>query len=196
MDQRVRAAMPYLRTRGLTEKTAEEYVLTYDKSSNGILIPYFDMLGRMRGVARRNLNHVPGSSWPPKYEWLSGARHLYNVRDADNPYVFLTEGEFDCLVLKQLGLSAVAVPGVKNFKKQWAWLFAGKTIYLCFDADPPQEVMRGERKVLVRPGQDAMLQLKKTLARVTNDVQIITLPEGQDINSLYLAGSLEGILGL
>jgi len=198
MEPEIEAAMPYLSSRGITPETAEKFVLTYDRAQDAIKIPYFDARGRIvesgAGVAQRNLGWKPSSKYPPKYEWPKDTpRHIYNVVDADHPYVYVTEGEFDCLILKQLGLYAVGIPGVNNFKPEWIWLFPDQMVRLMFDADIPKE--REDGKVL-RPGQDAATKLRRMLRRVTDDVEIVWLPEGEDVTSLFMADRLKEVLPL
>jgi DNA primase len=69
---------------------------------------------------------------PWRMEWVKAATHT----------VYLTEGESDCMALIQAGLEAdgtavcVASPGT-SFPREWAKLFTGKRVVLCFDHDEP-----------------------------------------------------------
>ena len=61
---------------------------------------------------------------------------------AETQTVYVTEGESDCLALVAAGLEAdgtavcVASPGT-SFPRDWAPLFRGKRVVLCFDTDQP-----------------------------------------------------------
>lgn len=64
---------------------------------------------------------------------------LYNtdvMLDANE--VILTEGEFDAMLLHDLGYKAIGVPGVRSFKEDWGRFFSEmKRVYICFDTDEP-----------------------------------------------------------
>jgi 5S rRNA maturation endonuclease (ribonuclease M5)/KaiC/GvpD/RAD55 family RecA-like ATPase len=50
--------------------------------------------------------------------------------------VIITEGEFDCMTLDQLGFTAVGVPGALSWQDAWTnYLSDSKRIYICFDND-------------------------------------------------------------
>lgn len=51
--------------------------------------------------------------------------------------VWLVEGEPDAVSAATLGLSAVAVPGVKGWKPEYARRFSGKRVVVCADCDKP-----------------------------------------------------------
>lgn len=82
----------------------------------------------------------------PRFRWIVGnARAPWRWEWAAKPEVktvFLTEGESDCLALVEAGLEldgtavCVASPGT-SFPREWAPLFRGKQVVLCFDMDGP-----------------------------------------------------------
>ena len=55
--------------------------------------------------------------------------------------VYMTESESDCIALVAAGLetdgtaACIAIPGVDNFKREWAEWFTGRRVTLCFDRD-------------------------------------------------------------
>ena len=59
--------------------------------------------------------------------------------------VYVAEGESDCLALVAAGIeedetaACVASPGT-SFSREWAPLFRGKRVVLCFDTDHPGRV--------------------------------------------------------
>ena len=88
-------------------------------------------------------NPAPNSK--PRFEWLAGKAtapwRMEWVKDHTGT-VYLTEGESDCIALIAAGLEAdgtaacVASPGT-SFPREWAPLFTGKRVVLCFDRDEP-----------------------------------------------------------
>jgi hypothetical protein len=79
--------------------------------------------------------------------------HLYNpcVVGPGVPEVWITEGEFNALVLVELGYDAIATAGSSNaleggdpkekkknperFRKSWSYLFDHSTVIVAFDND-------------------------------------------------------------
>jgi DNA primase len=167
----------FLLARGITAETAVAFELGWDERRRAISIPFFDALGRERIVRYRCL----GSG--AKYLTDAGSQHhLYNVIDADKSPVYLTEGEFDCMILKQMGLNAVGVPGVNGFKAQWAWLFQDADVFIAFDGD--------------EAGHKGALSLARVLSPHVAGLVVVDMPEGKDINDCYLDGTLKQVLGL
>lgn len=79
----------------------------------------------------------------PRFRWIVGKAtspwRMEWVTDKTRT-VYLTEGETDCMALMESGLEAdgtaacVASPGT-SFPREWAKLFKGKRVVLCFDSD-------------------------------------------------------------
>src|SRR5678809_1456514 len=105
-------ARGYLNGRGLTDDTIESYFLGYVPVSerfygNHIAIPYYSAKGSLRTVRFRNLAPKDKTD---RYRNLPLEKgHVFNVGSVRHHTVFITEGEFDCLVLVQEGIPAVAV---------------------------------------------------------------------------------------
>lgn len=176
-DVRRTRAVEYAASRGISPESVELFGLYYDRSKRGIAIPYYSAIGKH--VATRH-RQIDGGA---KYLGEAGSNlHLFNVVDAYESPVYLTEGEFDCIVLKQLGLHAVGVPGIQGFKEEWKWLFQSARVLIAFDGDDAGRT--GARKVA------------RVLGTVTSDVSIIDMPEGMDITDLHLQGRLKEVLGL
>lgn len=71
---------------------------------------------------------VGKATTPWRWEWASKKENVY-----------VTEGESDCLALIAAGMESdnaacVATPGT-SFQREWASLFTGKRVVLCFDSD-------------------------------------------------------------
>jgi len=85
--------------------------------------------------------------WPGKeVRWLCGQPHLWRADFLSNAAeVYLAEGEPDAITLIDIGIEkvpdavVVAAPSAGTFDPSWAPLFNGKTVTLCYDADPAGE---------------------------------------------------------
>lgn len=167
-------ARNWLLKRGLSEATIRDQRLGYADSgrySNCISIPYLNPYGGgVRMLRYRFLN--PEATH--KYESTKGSSiHLYNVENVTANKVWICEGEFDSLILSQLGLPAVAVPGSNGFKQDWKYLFVNAdTVSLVFDGD--------------QAGKNGSHKIASTLGSVVEDLRVIDLPEGLDITDYYL----------
>ncbi|MBK1853699.1 toprim domain-containing protein [Verrucomicrobiaceae bacterium 5K15] len=94
-----------------------------------------------QGLKWRN----PDPKAKPRFIWIAGKALAPWRMDWVKPEtrtVYLTEGESDTIALIAAGVEAdgtavsVASPGT-SFSKEWAPLFKGKRVVICFDSDPP-----------------------------------------------------------
>ncbi len=96
---------------------------------NRITIPY---------MVNGHVMQIRGKDMDAKYFTAPGdSPRPYNIDAArDAKTVILTEGEFDALVLEQLGYNAIGVPGSTSWQDSWnEYLADAKKIYACFDRD-------------------------------------------------------------
>lgn len=109
-----------------------------------------------------------------KYDALKGTKaHLFNVQASDSKDVWLCEGEFDAIILNQLGFPTVGVPGASSFNTSWKFLFAGAdSVTLVFDGDDA--------------GEKGANRLASILGEVVPTVRRALLPPGLDVTDLYL----------
>ncbi len=84
-------------------------------------------------TAKHRFRWIVGKALAPwRMEWVKPDTHT----------IYLTEGESDCMALLASGLeddgsaTCVASPGT-SFSREWASLFVGKRVVICFDTDPP-----------------------------------------------------------
>jgi 5S rRNA maturation endonuclease (ribonuclease M5) len=169
----------FLVSRGLVHSTVDRFGLGYTGSwgdfgalgdyRRALVLPYEDGLGRLRKLRFRPLR--PGWSGA-KYLDLKGVGpHLFAVRAADNPTVYIAEGELDAMSVWQVGFRAVGVPGAGMFKEEWKYLFR-----------PPHV----ERVVLVldpdNSGKRAAIRIYASLKEVVEEVLTVNLPRGLDVN--------------
>lgn len=176
------AALDWLRKRGLQDSTIKEARLGWvnypaegwERFMGGLSIPYHD--GRLREVGVR-FRWAQGDR---KYDQRSGTPHrLYGIHQVEEPVVYLTEGEFDSLILRQLGMPAIAVPGSTAWQPHWRWLFRDcQEVFVVFDPD--------------EPGRKGGLEVVRSLKQVTK-ADLVELPTGQDITDLHQAEGPEGL---
>ena len=173
----------YLQGRGIAPQTARTYRLGYaadGEYAGRLAIPYITADGSVVDVRYRAIR----DGQTPKYMSRGGSKtHLFSVASLlkPGPNLFITEGEIDCITLNQMGLNAVGVPGVQNWKDHYRLLMEDyDRIYIVCDGD--------------EPGQKFGRQL---LDRVYGS-ETIFLPEGEDVNSMYVndRAGLESRLGL
>jgi DNA primase len=166
----------YLTARGLTPEDINAYELGYVPEKHAIYIPYFtknvEIGGRIRFINPAKMKYLPLNNFK---------EHLWRVDATGDEHVFLTEGEFDAMILTSLGYSAVGVPGATSFKREWRFLFRDcDRVTICFDADEAGE--KGGNRVMAWIGD------------VCDDVRRLELPPGMDVTEAALAGKLEGVL--
>lgn len=135
----------------VTENRKKQLV---DSLSGMVTIPY---------MVAGNIVAIRGRAWPydsnskrPKYKTCGGSKaRLFNSDVTwHHDEVVVTEGEFDALILQQMGYPAVGVPGANTWQDGWdAYLKDKRRIWLVFDRDPAGET--GTQKMMERFGTKA-----------------------------------------
>lgn len=175
-------ALDFLYGRGLVMDTINHFRLGYvpdGKYAGTISIPY--LLPEVRGGVPYSVRFRFIREHKPKYLNGTGIRaSLFNLNDLDKPDVYVTEGEFDAMILHQTGRAAVGVPGTQAFRDYYRWLFVGP-VTIFYDGD--------------EPGRKASRLVYRHISSVVQKVFIIDTPDGEDANSLFLKGELESVLG-
>ena len=174
--------LPYLASRGITEQTARTFRLGFVREPEighepyigKLAIPYLTPSGVI-DIRFRSLNADNG----PKYMSRPGATtHIFNINalsnDADT--LAICEGELDTVVATQAGFNAVGLPGANNWKSFYNRVLAdwSKVILLC-------------------DGDNAGREMAKHLSRELDNVFPVFMPEGQDVNDVYLAEGADGL---
>ena len=178
------ATLKYLEGRGISEEVAALYQLGtvtdplpgHEGHTGWLSIPYITAMGLCVGFKFRRLD-----DGKPKYgQPLGATTHIYNVSDITkrSARIVVCEGELDTvLVSGVLGLPAVGIPGVANWKNHYPRLLNGyDTVYVAGDNDIPKEE-GGDN-----PGQ---MFTKRVVSEVMNATPV-TLPPGLDITDYYL----------
>jgi DNA primase len=139
-----------------------------------LIIPYVDEQHRPfffqaraidKNVAPKELNFQGPIPFPYNKEALDGKHGI----------IYLCEGAIDTLTLIGHGFNAVGIPGANSFKPEWVEMFRNKNVMLCLDNDAAGKA--GEERIF------AMLQKANIEAN-----HLGLLPEGGDINSLFMGG--------
>lgn len=161
-------ARGWLEKRGLSSRTVSLYRLGYDGDRKAIVIPYMNAREEVRSVRYRLLE---GNL---KYMSQKGEGvHLFHVRATRKPKVWLCEGEFDTMILAQLGYPSVGISGVSSFKTPWKYLFSyTEQLTLVMDGD--------------EAGREASGRLAGILGSTVDRLRIVRLPMGKDVTDLYL----------
>jgi DNA primase len=143
-------------------------------------IPYSNRLGVI-GIKFRCLSeHNCKAEQCPKYlSPLGQELYLYNVTAVEDEAstVHITEGELDAVVLTEtLGEPVVGVPGTSAWRPHHPWHF------------------RGFERVLVWPdGDKAGVDWARMLRKELPAAEIVTMPDGHDVTSLYVEAGVETI---
>jgi DNA primase len=183
----VEPALPYLLTRGIDRATASSRGLGYvadpipgHKPALGRLaIPYITNSGVVAMSFRCIKEHSCKEEKHPKY-WKpkSQSAVLYGVQDAftDSLDIHIAEGEMDAITLSALcALPSLGVTGAQYWKPWWTL------------------ILKDFRRVFVyADGDEAGRHLCERLQKeVGMSVIPVLLPDGEDVNSLYLKHGAE-----
>ena len=168
-------AEDYLRSRGIPLEIARlaslgvvaEPEVGHEAFIGRLSIPYITKTGVV-DLRFRSLNPAV----EPKYMGMTGAEtKMYNVLDVERAgdYIGVCEGEIDTLTISRcVGIPCVGVPGANSWKKHYTRLLADfERVFVFADGD--------------QPGTEFARSLARELP-----VTIIQLPDGQDVNSMYV----------
>jgi hypothetical protein len=123
-----------------------------------------------QGLKWRN----PDPNGKPRFRWIVGkalAPWRMEWVKAETETVYLTEGESDCMALIAAALESegtaacVASPGT-SFSREWAPLFTGKRVVLCFDTDPPGRTATATVAAILKGHAAEILTWKGTASHV------------------------------
>jgi DNA primase len=150
-------ALEYFKAHGLTQQTIEQFGITYNKEK--ITIPIKDEYGAFLHNKYRHLDFDKNNPETKKFSYDAGSHAaLFNaqiLKDAE--YVFLVEGEPDCMRLAQEGINAISnTSGAGTFKEEWLEFFQKKTVYVLYDNDKAGQ-----------DGMDKFMDLMPTAIRIT-----------------------------
>ncbi len=169
-------AEDYLRSRGIPLEVARlaqlgvvaEPEIGHEQYAGRLSIPYITKTGVV-DLRFRSLNPAV----EPKYMGLTGAEtKMYNVLDIDRAgdFIGVCEGELDTITMSScIGIPCIGVPGANSWKKHYTRLLADfERVFIFADGD--------------QPGTEFARSLARELP-----VTIVQLPEGEDVNSMYVS---------
>lgn len=168
-------AESYLASRGITREAARlarlgvvsEPEVGHEAFQGRLSIPYITKTGTV-DLRFRALNPAV----EPKYMGMTGAEtKMYNVLDIEKAgdYIGLCEGEIDTITISYLiGIPCVGVPGANSWKKHYTRLLADfEKVFVFADGD--------------QAGKEFATSIARELPAT-----IVQLPDGEDVNSLYV----------
>jgi hypothetical protein len=172
-------AQLYVVKRGIEDRIAIEFRLGYDPHTNRIAIPIFDQFltcVNMRLMAFNNKRltkhkaiNIKGHGEVRLYpEWLA--------KDEDK--LLLVEGEWDCLIGRQLGLPTVTWTGGANaWNHDYDWLLKNKAVMVLYDGDDAGR----------KGSEEAMRMLGKIThwGQVVERSPLMSKACGKDLNDWY-----------
>lgn len=147
-----------------------------------LAIPYLTDAGPMNMTFRCLREHDCKMQGCIKYMKMKGwPDRLYGVQyyGVADEWIAVAEGEIDAMILQQAGIPAVGVPGAEVFKDKWANVFEDfSRVYIFSDGD--------------KAGKD---MLDKWRDRVDTAIIDARMPDGEDVNSMFLKKGAEFLIG-
>jgi DNA primase len=175
-------AEDYLKSRGISMETARlarlgvvaEAEVGHEAYQGRLSIPYVTKTGVV-DLRFRSLNPAV----EPKYMGLTGAdTKMYNVLDIERAgdFIGVCEGELDTITMSScVGIPCIGVPGANSWKKHYTRLLADfERVFVFADGD--------------QPGKEFANSLARELP-----VTVVQFPDGEDVNSFYIANGAEAI---
>ena len=172
---KIELAKDYLSSRHLSVEEASTFHLGvvedplpgHEAYIGRLAIPYITPSGvvdiRFRGINNED----------PKYMGLVGAKTtMFNTQACfvADKYICVTEGEFDCIMMSVKTLHpTIGIPGANNWKPHYAKILDD------FDT-----------VIVLADGDAAGLEFGKKISRELGNVNIVSMPEGEDVNSMMI----------
>lgn len=181
---------PYLGARGISRETAVSFRLGsvsnalpgHERFQGMLCIPYLDAYGRTVSLKFRNLQ----DGARPKYDQPAAQQpRLFNVQalTADVDRVAVCEGELDAVLLTQLGIPAVGIPGASHHRPHWIRCFADYEVLVVADNDLKDDGSN--------PG---MTHARKLVKEFDGKAKLVIPPEGMDLTDWVTASGADEVL--
>ena len=170
---KIELAQEYLSNRSLSVEEASIFHLGvvddplpgHEAYKGRLAIPYITPSGvvdiRFRGMHNEE----------PKYMGLVGAKTtMFNTQACfvADKYICVTEGEFDCIIMSVKTLHpTIGIPGANNWKSHYTRILDDFDIV-----------------IVLADGDAAGQEFGKKISRELPNVNIISMPEGEDVNSI------------
>lgn len=185
-------AANWLHARGIDRDTAVTARLGYvgtdpfpghERFIGSVVIPYLDHQGKALTMRFRCIkDHDHREFYHGKYMSLADDHsRVYGVSDiheADDE-IHVTEGEFDRLVLKRIGLYPIAIPGAHGWMGHHRRMLAGfRRVYVWGDGDA------------------AGVEFVQRVTRSLRSAIGVRVPRDMDVTDIYLSGGAEALHAL
>lgn len=142
-------------------------------------IPYMRW-SQWRGWSVADIRFRKIDGGKPKYLTMPGSKpRLFNTHALTrySPDMAITEGELDAVVAELAGVPAVGVPGASMWRPYFRELFLGyRNVNILADGD------------------DAGMEFAKSVAKTLPNSRIISMPDGEDVNSLVVSKGAEALI--
>jgi len=159
--------------KGLSIDTIKKYKIGYNKINNRWTIPIFNQYDRVINI--RQYSNTAKS----KMLNFSSQINLFPSKPITDK-VYICEGEWDCMLLRQHNIEAVTTTGgASTWFDHWNEYFRGKQVFICYDGD--EAGIKGAKKVAT------------SLIPFANEVFIISMPMDTDVSDLVLKYGIEAL---
>ena len=181
---KIELAKEYLSSRHLSVEEASTFHLGvvedplpgHEAYTGRLAIPYITP----SGVVDIRFRAMNGED--PKYMGLVGAKTtMFNTQACfvADKYICVTEGEFDCIMMSVKTIHpTIGIPGANNWKPHYAKILDD------FDV-----------VIILADGDPAGLEFGKKISRELSNVNIISMPDGEDVNSMMIKMGSEWLDG-
>ncbi len=183
-------AAKYLLARGIDRETAVTFRLGvvadpfpgHERFRGMLAIPYLGHRGqplciRFRCIAQHNHRDFGHGKYMSMTDEPARVFNVSAIHRATSE-IHITEGEFDAMVLNQIGLPAIAIPGAHLWQNHMRRMLAGfNRAYVWGDPD------------------DAGADLVNRITRALRSAKGVRLRDG-DVTETYLAGGADALLAL
>lgn len=140
--------------KGINKKSIDKYKIGFMEGT--YTIPIYDRIGKMACLKFHKRSSTKGSS-NQIYPWKA-------VLHNSDPYVVLVEGEFDTILLRQMGINACTqIFGVGGWEDYFTKYFKNKTVYILYDKD--------------RAGEKGTAEIYKKMLYNYSDIRFPVWPE-------------------
>ena len=171
----IEVAKDYLLTRHLSVEEARTFHLGvvvdpmpgHEGFKNRLAIPYITPSGVV-DIRFRAMGDID-----PKYMGMVGAKTtMFNTPACfvQSKYICVTEGEFDCIMMSvKTNHPTVGIPGANNWKPHYSRILDD------FDM-----------VIILTDGDTAGAEFGKKITRELPNANVIAMPEGEDVNSVFI----------
>lgn len=171
----IEVAKDYLLTRHLSVEEAQTFHLGvvvdpmpgHEGFKNRLAIPYITPSGVV------DIRFRAMGDMDPKYMGMVGAKTtMFNTPACfvQSKYICVTEGEFDCIMMTvKTNHPTVGIPGANNWKPHYSRILDD------FDM-----------VIILTDGDTAGAEFGKKITRELPNANVIAMPEGEDVNSVFI----------